>query len=194
MSQPLHGVNGSLVNIDNSQFSGSAFTSRVIPSTVNPNVLPEPLNKGEAANSYIPCASSMKGGKIHKRKIKNISNKYKMAGGKNRLSKIKKQIMKFFSRKGKSSSKRSTKSKSKRSNKSSKSKKSSRKTRKQRGGYAQYQNNLPMTQTYSLGGKLDPSMSALASPPPHHVLSNCTNCVDNYDRFTNSGFPSRGWW
>jgi len=66
--------------------------------------------------------------------------------------------------------------------------------RKQRGGYSQYQNNLPMTQTYSLGGKLAPSMSALANPPPQHRLSNCTNCVDNYSYFANKGFPSRGWW
>ena len=65
---------------------------------------------------------------------------------------------------------------------------------RQRGGYSQYQNNLPMTQTYSLGGKLAPSMSALANPPPQHRLSNCTNCVDNYSYFTNKGFPSKGWW
>ena len=49
-----------------------------------------------------------------------------------------------------------------------------------------------MTTTYSLGGKLSPYESALASPPPYHVLSNCTNCVDNYSRFTNNGFPSKG--
>jgi hypothetical protein len=38
---------------------------------------------------------------------------------------------------------------------------------------------------------LSPSLSALASPVPYQVLSNCTNCVDNYNHFTNSGFPSK---
>jgi len=184
MGYPLYGVNGSLVNVDNSQFSGSAFTSRVNPSTVNPNALPEPLNKGDAANSYIPC--SMKGGKIHKHHIKRISNKYRMvAGRKSRINKIKKQIMKLFSRK-------SSKSKSKKTKAMKSKRKKSKHSKKQKGGYAQYQNNVPMTQTYSLGGYLDPSMSGASSPPPHQVLSNCTNCVDNYSHFTNSGFPSKG--
>ena len=186
MSFPFNNINGALVNIDGSNYSGSAFTNKVIPSTVNKNVLPEPLNKGEAANSYIPC--SLKGGKIHKNKIKNITNMYKMRGSKkHHLNKIKRKIMKSFSNKTNKKTKRSKPTKSRRTR--------SRKQRlfRQGGGYAQYQNNLPLTQTYSLGGKLDPSMSALANPPPQHVLSNCTNCVDNYSYFTNKGFPSRGW-
>lgn len=183
MSYPLNNINGSLVNVDGSNYSGTAFTSRVIPSTVNPNVMPEPLNKYQAANSYIPC--SMKGGKIYKKKINNIANMYKMKGGKkSKMNKMKNKIMRFFSRK------RTTKTKTK---SNSYKQKKMRKTRKQRGGYSQYQNNLPMTRTYSLGGKLDPSMSALANPAPLKVLSNCVNCVDNYSYFTNKGFPSRGW-
>jgi len=87
-----------------------------------------------------------------------------------------------------------TKHRRRRVSKISRKKQSGGQSGGQRGGYAQYQNNLPMTQTYSLGGKLDPTMSALANPAPYHVLSNCTNCVDNYSRFTNKGFPSRGWW
>ena len=177
----MYPINGSLVNTDNSNYSGSAFTSRVLPQTVNPNVLPEPLNKVQAANSYIPC---QKGGnsKIKKQKFKNISNMYKM--NKSQSKKWKKKVMRFFSKKNKKLSH------SKKHN--SKSRKS--RTRKQRGGYAQYQNNLPLTPTYSLGGKLSPTMSALANPPPQHRLNNCTNCVDNYSRFTNAGFPSKGWW
>ena len=49
-----------------------------------------------------------------------------------------------------------------------------------------------MTQTYSLGGTLDPKMSALASPPPYEVLPNNTSCTDNYNHFTGKGFPSAG--
>ena len=70
--------------------------------------------------------------------------------------------------------------------------KKKRRTRRQRGGYSQYQNNLPMTTTYSTGGILSASELGLANPVPYKVLDNCTNCVDNYNHFTNSGFPSRG--
>ena len=65
--------------------------------------------------------------------------------------------------------------------------------RRQRGGYAQYQNNLPMTQTYQVAGINLPSNDlALANPPPIKVLSNCTNCIDNFDKYTMTGFPSKG--
>jgi len=68
-----------------------------------------------------------------------------------------------------------------------------RRHRRQRGGYSQYQNNLPMTQTYQVAGiNIPSSQLALANPPPVTVLPNCTNCVDNYSRFLNTGFPSKG--
>ena len=63
---------------------------------------------------------------------------------------------------------------------------------RQRGGYSQYQNNLPMTPTYSVGGILPASQLALANPPPVTVLPNCVNCVDNYNHYTGKGFPSQG--
>jgi hypothetical protein len=94
------------------------------------------------------------------------------------LSKLKKKIF----GKRRSTKKKTSKRKSRRN----------RSSKRQRGGYAQYQNNVPMTQSYSLGGPLSPNQSALASPPPYQVLSNCTNCVDNYSYFTNKGFPSKG--
>jgi len=185
-STPLNNINGSLVNIDNSHYSGSAFTSRVIPSSVNPNVFPEPLSNRQAANSFIPGCTTGGSKKTNKRKFKNIYNMYKMK--KFSLSKLKKKIL------GSRRVKSKMKYRSKKSKKytTSKRRNSKRRTRKQRGGYAQYQNNLPMTNSYSLGGYLSPTESALASPPPYKVLSNCTNCVDNYSRFTNNGFPSKG--
>ena len=68
-----------------------------------------------------------------------------------------------------------------------------RRSRGLKGGYSQYQNNLPMTQVYSLGDvNLPASELALANPPPYQVLSNCVNCVDNYNHYTNEGFPSQG--
>jgi hypothetical protein len=63
--------------------------------------------------------------------------------------------------------------------------------RHQRGGYAQYQNNQPLSPGYSVGGHLPSSQLALANPPP--ITRNFGgNCVDNYNHFTNTGFPSRG--
>ena len=172
MGPPLNNINGSLVNVDGSNYGGSSFTSRVLPNTMNPAVLPEPLSNIQAANSYIPCP--MKGGRKYHRKIKNISNMYKM-------SKIKR--------------KKSIQNAKKRTNRKVIRRRRGRYSRKmQRGGYSQYQNNLPMTQTYSLGGHLPGNLSALANPAPYHTLSNCTNCVDNYSYFKNSGFPSKGWW
>lgn len=173
---PYNNVNSSLVNIDASHYSGNAFTSTVNPSSVNPNALPEPANNIQAANSTISC---MKGGrkrKISKRKINNISNMYKMKGSrrtiKRKIRKIKRTI------RSKYVSKRRTRTRSR--------------SHSMRGGYSQYQNNLPMTQTYSIGANLNASDSALANPAPYKVLSNCTNCIDNYNHFTNKGFPSRG--
>jgi len=171
-STPFNHINGSVVNIDNSHYSGSGFNSRVLPQSVNYHILPEPLNSQEAVNSYIPGCTT--GGSINKKKFKKISNKYKMPKRKLTLSKLKRKLY------GKS--------------KNRKSKKITRKNKvrkSQKGGYSQYQNNMPMTQTYSLGGFLSPYNSALASPAPQNVLSNCTNCVDNYSHYTNKGFSSK---
>jgi hypothetical protein len=56
-------------------------------------------------------------------------------------------------------------------------------------GYAQYQNNLPASDIYSVGGKLLPHNLAEANPPPIKPFS---TQVDNYNHFTGKGFPSRG--
>ncbi len=68
-----------------------------------------------------------------------------------------------------------------------------RRRRGQRGGYSQYQNNWPSTGAFSVGApNLPPNLLALANPPPITKLSNCVNCVDNYNHYTNMGFPSKG--
>lgn len=181
VNPPLNNINGSLVNIDNSQYSANAFSSNTIPSTVNPNVMPEPRSNIQAAASYIPCAKG--GTKIKRNRINKISRMYKMKS--RRLRKTKSRLRAKYAKRSRSH-KRSQRRTAKRS---------------QRGGmpnypagYSQYQNNMPMTQTYSLGGKLAASDSALASPPPVNVLKNTGSCTDNYNHNTNQGFPSRGWW
>jgi hypothetical protein len=169
--------NKDLVNVTASHNSGFGFTSTVDPRCVNPAVLPAISNNVQAA-----AASKIVGGrKINRRKINKISGKYKMKGSRRHV--IKRMKSRVRSRFNKRSAKRSRSHRRSRSHKRS---------RGQKGGYAQYQNNMPMTQTYSTGGYLSPSSSALASPVPYQVLSNCTNCVDNFSKFTNSGFPSRG--
>ena len=131
----------------------------------------------------------IKGVSTLKRKIKNIVKVYKMKGKKS-IKNIKNSIKSLFANRksrflaGGKNKKRSMKNRTR--------KNKSHRNRRQRGGYAQYQNNLPMTEVYSLGGKLPASELALANPPPYKVLSNCVNCVDNYDHYTNKGFPSRG--
>ena len=165
----------SLVNVNASHNSGFGFTSTVDPRTVNPAVLPAISNNVQAA-----AASKIVGGKrvINRRKINKISGKYKMKGSRRRASRrMKNRVRSRFSKR---SAKRSRRRSAKRS-----------RSLKQKGGYAQYQNNMPMTQTYSTGGHLSPSLSALASPVPYQLLGNCTNCVDNYRHDINSGFPSK---
>ena len=73
------------------------------------------------------------------------------------------------------------------------SRRHSRRHRRQRGGYAQYMNNMPNTPTYQVAGiNLPSSQLALANPPPITTLCNTTSCIDNYNHYTNMGFPSRG--
>ncbi len=61
---------------------------------------------------------------------------------------------------------------------------------RQRGGYSQYQNNQPFSLSYSVGGVLPASQLGLANPPPISSVTN--NAVDNYNHYTNTGFPSKG--
>ena len=168
-----------LVNLDASHYSGSAFTSTVDPRTVNPNVLPSISSNIQAAN-----ASRFVGGRktINRKKINKISRMYKMKGSRKHCKRMKSRVRSRYNSKSRrrSHSRRRT------------SRRSMGKSMYQKGGYAQYQNNMPMTQTYSTGGHLSPSLSALANPVPYQTLSNCTNCVDNYNHFSNGGFPSRG--
>ena len=63
-------------------------------------------------------------------------------------------------------------------------------SRRQRGGYAQYQNNQPFYNTYSIGGVLSANESALANPAPIYKVTN--EAIDNYNHFSGKGFPSRG--
>jgi len=177
---PLSNINGAYVNVDSSNWPGN-FSSNQIDGLPG---LAGAKNNVDAAAGIVPGICLFKGGaKKLKRKIKNITKHYKKmkAGSK----KIKSFKQRFRSRMV--------------SRKASRTLAGGRKTRhrrhrrRQRGGYSQYQNNLPMTPTYQVAGiNLPASQLALANPPPISLLPNCTNCTDNYNHYTNTGFPSRG--
>lgn len=176
-SPPLSNIDRNLVNSDSSTYSAD-FTSNVNPATVNSNVLPEPTSNVQAIKG---------GAKINRAKINKISRKYKMK--RSRKSFIKRTKRRLRSKYAKKSRARTLARKGG----------AWRKSRKQRGGmpnypagHTQYLNNVPMTQTYSVGSQLSSSESALANPPPITTLCNNGSCVDNYNHNQNFGFPSRG--
>jgi len=110
-----------------------------------------------------------------KRKIKNISNIYKMKR-RSHTRRLKKKLRTMTFGKRRHSSHRYAK-------------RHSARRRHQRGGYSQYQNNMPLSQGYSLGGNLSASNSALANPPLYKPYE---NVIDNYNHFTGKGFDSFG--
>jgi hypothetical protein len=143
-----------------------------------------------------------------KTRIKIISGKYKMKNRKS-IAQLKNTLRKKYSLKNKKNkSKNSRVKKGTRKNSTKKmNKKSNRNSRRHRrkykggsggipfsglpypAGYAQYSNNNPNTPSYSLGGVLKASESALANPVP---LTPTNTCVDNYDHYVKKGFASRG--
>lgn len=195
---PFSNINKNYVNVDSNN-NPSGFGSNEIPGL--PGLAGSKSNI-DAAKSYVPGICLFKGGaKKFKSKINKISRKYKMKSKSHSL-RLKNKLKSKYS-------------KNKKSNKMSTLKRKHKKTMKKRHhknsykggsysapipfsnipyptGYHQYQNNEPITPTYSVGAHLTANDSALANPPPIKTLSNCTNCVDNYDHFTGKGFPSRG--
>ena len=153
-------------------------------------------NNIDAAAGIVPGIGIFKGGAKHfKRKIKNITKRYKrkmgMKGGKKHLRSIKSRIKAKYGSRSRSRGKGRGRTMGN-SRMSSRARGRAGSRRRQRGGYSQYQNNLPMTPTYSVGGVIPASQLGLANPPPIQVLPNCENCQDNYNHFTGKGFPSLG--
>jgi hypothetical protein len=172
--EPLHNVNPDYVNVTNSndpRSFGSIETSRQWGLS------------GVSNNAAAAAASALKGGsryrsKSLRKKIKNIANKYKkMKGGKSRkmtLGNIKRRLTSILKiGKGKKSKKTVTR------------RRRVTHKRRQHGGYTQYMSDVRYTPSYSTGGLLSPSNSALANPVPYQQMN---NCVDNYNHNTNKGF------
>jgi len=184
---PNSNVNGNFVNKDNSHYPGG-FGSNQIPGL--PGLAGAKYNV-DAAAARVPGICMSGGGKKLKRKIKNITKRYKMSkkSMKRKVSVMKKKIKASLAR-ARARSRSMTRTLAR--GVAVAGGKKSRRSKKLRGGYSQYQNNLPMTPTYSTGGILSAANLGLANPVPYQTLSNCTNCVDNYNHVSNSGFPSRG--
>jgi hypothetical protein len=183
---PNSNINGNFVNKDNSHYPGG-FGSNQVPGL--PGLAGAKYNV-DAAAARVPGICMSGGGKKLKRKIKNITKRYKMSkkSMKRKVSGIKRRIKSKLSKISRAMSISRGKSIGLAGGRRTKK----HRRRRQRGGYSQYQNNMPMTNSYSTGGVLSAANLGLANPVPYQVLSNCTNCVDNYNHFTNSGFPSRG--
>jgi hypothetical protein len=172
--------NSSYVNGTNSSYSGN-FSSNEIPSP--PGLAGSKINI-DAAAGKVPGICLFKGGaKRLKKKIKNITKRYKMKGGRKSRQRLRQRARtRAFSMAG-GSRKRRVHRRSRHRHR----------RRTMRGGYSQYQNNLPMTPTYQVAGiHLPANQLGLANPPPIKVLPNCTNCVDNYNHNINSGSSSSG--
>jgi hypothetical protein len=179
---PYSSINGRYVNVDSSN-SPATFGSNQVSGTP-PGQIPQGLagtksNVDAAAGKYPGSSILFKGGsKVFKKKIKNITKQYKMKSMRRKNSLKTKIRNKYLSKRASRSFRKKTRRNFKRG---------------QKGGYAQYQNNDPITPSYSVAGVNIPSSSlALANPPPITRLPNCVNCVDNYNHYTNTGFPSRG--
>jgi hypothetical protein len=174
------------VNGTSSNYSGS-FSSNEIPGL--PGLAGSKSNI-DAAAGIVPGICMYKGGaKKLKRKIKNITKHYKkMKSGSRKMKSFKSRLRRrMASRKASRSLARSFSGGRRTRNRHRRS------GSRQRGGYSQYQNNLPMTETYKVACiNIPASQLALANPPPITVLPNCVNCVDNYNHFTGKGFPSQG--
>jgi len=198
VTTPLANINPSLVNVDSSSYSGG-FGSTETSRQFSLNPTPMSGIQSASASALQMGGRRKKHHKTIKLRIKKIASKYKkMKGGKRlTLKSAKKQLLSVINLIKADNSK--TKSKKRR-----KTRKSSRKYKKggfplgraggsrrhyQKGGtYHQYMGGVPNTPVYQTGSiNLSPSESALANPVPFSVLPNCTNCVDNYNHFTNSG-------
>ena len=186
---PNSNINSNFVNKDNSHYSGG-FGSNQIPGL--PGLAGAKYNV-DAAAARVPGICMSGGAKKLKRKIKNITKRYKMPkkSMKRKASGMKRRIKASLSR-AMSRTRNMSRARARSIGVALAGGRRKTRRRRQRGGYSQYQNNSPMTPTYSTGGVLSASELGLANPVPYKVLDNCTNCVDNYNHFTNSGFPSRG--
>lgn len=156
-TSPYSGINPNMVNSSNSNYSGGLGSTQV-PSSA--------YSMRGASNNIDAAAGRLSGGgkgtkyyKLLKRKIKNITKRYKMRGknSKRRITRMKRKI--------RSSSKRMR-----------------TRSRRMRGGsYQQFGSNVVQSANFSVGGILNAGSLGLANPPP--IQLNAPSCQDNANHF-----------
>jgi hypothetical protein len=184
---PLSNVNGQYVNVTSSNNPANFSSNETMQTGFG---LFGTKSNVAAAAGQAPGICLFKGGaKVLKRKIKNITKIYKkMKKGSKKMRSLKHKLRSRTIARGVSRGASRTVARH-----FAGGKKRRTHRRAQRGGWAQYQNNLPNTPVYQVAGiNLPASQLGLANPPPIKVLGGCVNCVDNYSRFLNTGFPSKG--
>jgi len=180
---PFSNVNGQYVNVGSTN-NPANFGSNEIPGLPG---LAGAKSNIDAAAGKVPGICLFKGGsKGIKRKIKNITKHYKkMKAGSRKMKSLKLKLRRRMA------SRMASRGLARRLAGGRRTRRRTRNRRRtQRGGYSQYQNNQPFSLSYSVGGVLPASQLALANPPP--IASVTNNAVDNYNHYTNTGFPSKG--
>ena len=211
---PVTHLNGhGLVNPDSSGVGSFLFTNTRIPN--GPHTLPPPGNNVQSAASIYPGGQN--GGKrirkINRKKINKISRKYKMRGSRRTVRRHVRRMKSRVRSRYSGSRKMRTKRRQMRGGTSSRSMSEGARPPMRGGafqqpmtapnypnGHTQYQNNNgSLSNTYSTGGVLPASLSALASPVPYqHVAGDVDNLnhntLNSYGNIgAGSGFASRGW-
>jgi hypothetical protein len=177
---PNSNINPAYVNPTSSTYSGS-FSSNEIPKLPGLSGAKSGIDAaaGKVTVMYGGRSSNSQQIRKLKRKIKNISNIYKMKR-RSHTRRLKKKLKTMAFGRGRQRRRHSSHRYAKRH---------STRRRHQHGGYSQYQNNMPSSQGYSLGGNLSAVNSALANPPMYKAYD---NVIDNYNHFTGNGFDSFG--
>jgi hypothetical protein len=182
---PYSNINGNFVNKYSSNNPASFGSNEVsgLPGLAGSK------NNVDAAAGIVPGICLFKGGaRRFKKKIKNITKRYKRMS-RSRKSNLRKKL-KSLKGKLRSVSVKASLAISGGRRHRRKSHTSRRKYKQRGGGYGQYQNNEAISLSYSTGGKLSPSLSALANPVPIDKVMNAA--VDNLNAYTMKGFPSPG--
>ena len=175
---PNSNINSAYVNPNSSTYSGG-FSSNEISGLPGLSGAKSGIDAAAGKVSGICMSGGQRQIRKLKRKIKNISNIYKMRHSRRRSHRLKRRLRTMTlggGRRRRHSSHRRANSKRHR-------------TRRQHGGYSQYQNNMPSSPGYSLGGNLPASNSALANPP---LYKEYDDDIDNYNHYTGKGFHSYG--
>jgi len=168
---PFSNVNGNFVNKFSSN-NPANFGSNEIPG---PPGLAGAKNNVDAAAGIVPGLCFKGGAKAFKRKIKNITKRYKKMGKlvKRNMKSLRKNLRsRMASASASASASLAGGRRRKRSRKLRSRSRKLRTRRRQRGGYSQYQSNQPFYNSYSVGGVLSANESALANPAPIYKVTN----------------------